>query len=117
MRNTETDLRCQACGARHVVFESRPDYRGVMPASELTAFRCQQCKALLFEQDVKDGCSVLVLRAEDPLVPEIRAERRSLRRHLEPLRAWWADTDRFQLLSWGMGVLLLAAAVWLLSLE
>ena len=117
MREAETELRCQACGARHVVFESRPDYRGMTPASDSTVFPCQACNEVLFEQNVKDGCSVLVLRAEDPLVTRLRADRRSLGRRLAPLRAWWVDLDRWELVGWAAGVVLVALAAWLLSLQ
>jgi hypothetical protein len=117
MTETETELRCPACGAPHVVFESRPDYGGVAPASDPTTFSCQKCEETLFERNVKDGCSVLVLRAEDPLAEKLRADRRRLGRRLEPLRAWWADRDVAELALGVMGVVLLTLAALLLSMQ
>lgn len=116
MPDTETERRCQACGALHVVFESHPSSGGMARASDPTAFPCQSCQQVLFERNVKDGASVLVLRLEDPLVGRLRSDRRSLGRRLAPLRLWWEDRDRMELAGWAVGVALVALAAWLLLL-
>jgi hypothetical protein len=80
------ELRCEACGTAHSVFETTRDTHGMAVASELQRLLCQSCGAVMFETSVKDSDVVMVLRSDDP---DALRMREALRREASSLAARW----------------------------